>query len=244
MRRLLAVALGIAFLTVVAGSLFSAPSARAATGLHYVRGYSVQTGWLCYGYSNGAYHCTQHWAYITGRYVSYNPAWVPSQSPAAPPAAVVTYQPVASTTATSPVRNGVLNLGPCAGQPYTFPASIGQWTVPSGCYAGVYPASHSPARPSPGWCNELPEVLHPWLTGYNALHLPSHGGYAPRIGATVWYAPGVQGASSAGHYSVVVAIGPNGWFLSADENFYWRGGGFNKVIYRYVHTGAGVDFRW
>jgi hypothetical protein len=127
----------------------------------------------------------------------------------------------------------------------SFPARISQWTIPSGCYSGIYrpnPANYS-SRPSYGWCNWWPEVLQHWFSAYVALHRTSHA--APRVGATVYFSPGVQGASSAGHYAQVVAIAPGGyWVLITEMNFYWRGGGFARVDYRYIHVGWGVSFRY
>lgn len=58
----------------------SLPATVHAQGspLHYRRGYSLQSGWLCYGWSNGMYRCTHHWKRSTGRLISLNPRWVPN----------------------------------------------------------------------------------------------------------------------------------------------------------------------
>jgi Transglycosylase SLT domain len=53
-------------------------TAHATTWLRYQSGYSVQGSWLCYGWSSGTYHCTQHWSGSNGRYVSLNASWVPN----------------------------------------------------------------------------------------------------------------------------------------------------------------------
>jgi hypothetical protein len=59
----------------------------------------------------------------------------------------------------------------------------------------------------------------------------------------VVYAPFDHGASSGGHYGHVEAVSPDGrWILTSEMNFYWRGGGFGKVIYRYVDVDAGTSF--
>ncbi|MEO7001635.1 MAG: CHAP domain-containing protein, partial [Ktedonobacterales bacterium] len=77
----------------------------------------------------------------------------------------------------------------------------------------------------------------------NLLHGPYPRGYTPRAGATVVFAPGDQGASSGGHYGVVVAVARGGyWFLISEMNFTWRGAGFARVSYRYVHVDRGVSF--
>jgi surface antigen len=73
----------------------------------------------------------------------------------------------------------------------------------------------------------------------------SHGlatGTAPAVGATAVFQPGVQGASGGGHVGHVEQVLANGWFVISEMNFYWNGGGFGKVDYRYVHVGAGVSF--
>ncbi len=67
-------------------------------------------------------------------------------------------------------------------------------------------------------------------------------GSAPAAGATVVFQPGVQGAGGAGHVAHVEAVYPQGWFLISEMNFYWNGGGWGRVDYRYVHTGWGVQF--
>ena len=64
----------------------------------------------------------------------------------------------------------------------------------------------------------------------------------PVANATVVFAPGVQGASSAGHVSHVEKVLTGGWVLVSEMNFYWNGGGFARVNYRYIHVGAGVLF--
>lgn len=67
-------------------------------------------------------------------------------------------------------------------------------------------------------------------------------GSVPAAGATAVFQPGVQGAGGAGHVAHVEAVYPQGWFLISEMNFYWNGGGWGRVDYRYVHTGWGVQF--
>jgi surface antigen len=76
----------------------------------------------------------------------------------------------------------------------------------------------------------------------NARRLGLRVGYSPWVGATVVFQPGVQGASSSGHVGVVEQILSGGWFLISEMNFYFNGGGFGRVSYRYVHVGSGVAF--
>ncbi|HZC06004.1 MAG TPA: transglycosylase SLT domain-containing protein [Ktedonobacterales bacterium] len=61
-----------------AGAAVTAPVQAHGANLSFHRGYKVEGSWLCYGWSNGAYHCTQHWHRSGGALVSDNPAWVPN----------------------------------------------------------------------------------------------------------------------------------------------------------------------
>jgi len=67
-------------------------------------------------------------------------------------------------------------------------------------------------------------------------------GTTPVVGATVVFQPGVEGAGGAGHVAHVVAVFPDGWFEIAEMNFYWRGGGWGRIDWRYVYVTGGVDF--
>jgi LysM repeat protein len=120
------------------------------------------------------------------------------------------------------------------------------WTVPPGCYAGVFTVN--PARyvyrSGYGWCNWWAEVLRP-----DEKQLPWGAGLTrssvPRVGATVFFAPFDQGASRAGHFAHVESISPDGhWVLVSEMNDYWRGAGFAKVNYRFVHVEPGVTFTY
>lgn len=250
MKRRLA-GYGVALISACMLLVAQAPVGSAhAQAVRYRPGFSVQGAWLCYGWLHPAiYHCTRHWYWRSGHAYSMT-AFVPRVGTQATHGAAITRrQPTsrASHQATpqasqpqAPSQSGQ----PCQGG-YIFPAIVSAWAVPHGCYAGIYtpnPRAY-PARPSYGWCNWWPEVLNPAYGGYAALHLPDHS--LPRLGATVFFAPFVQGASSAGHYARVVAISPAGyWVLITEMNFYWRGGGFGRVDYRYIHLGAGVSFRY
>jgi surface antigen len=64
----------------------------------------------------------------------------------------------------------------------------------------------------------------------------------PAPGATAVFQPGVQGAGGGGHVAHVIAVYPDGWFLISEMNFYWNGGGWGRVDYRYAHSGPGVEF--
>ena len=79
-----------------------------------------------------------------------------------------------------------------------------------------------------------------WAAGAAARGYTVSG--APKAGATVVFQPGVQGAGGAGHVAHVIAVYPYGWFLVSEMNFYWNGGGWGRVDYRFAHSGAGVSF--
>jgi surface antigen len=76
----------------------------------------------------------------------------------------------------------------------------------------------------------------------NAPKRGLHVGNSPRVGATVVFQPGVQGAGWAGHVAHVMALYPNGWFLISEMNSYGNGGGWGRVSFRYAHTGSGIQF--
>jgi hypothetical protein len=71
---------GIVALTLATTLFTATPAADAApsAGLHFQRGYYLDNGWFCYGWSSGYYRCTHHWHRSGGRIISDNPAWVPN----------------------------------------------------------------------------------------------------------------------------------------------------------------------
>jgi hypothetical protein len=229
-------ALGI---TALLMGLAPAKGASAAS-FRYRAGYSVQSGWLCYGWSNGALRCTQRWHRdASGRLISDNPSWVPNSGGVAlGGSSASTARPLVSVSQASNSAGE-----PCRSNVYFNATTPTQWQVPPSCYAGVYrvnPANYV-SRPGFGWCNWWPEVMNP--SRPNILYGPYPHGTTPRPGAVVRFASGVQGASSSGHFGRVVAVHPGGyWFLISEMNFTWRGAGWQKVEYRYVHTGPGVSF--
>lgn len=177
----------------------------------------------------------------------------PPPPPAPSPPVTPTTPPPAPTPSPSPTSPPTPPDGapgrfpnPWCNSAQTFPAGpLSQWTLPVGCYAGIY-AMPAAAVPSWGWCNFIPEYLHYAQYGDTtaALFLPSHGGYSPVPGATVYFHPYEQGASADGHYATVIAVGAGGWVLIVESNFYWRGGGWAKIDFRYIHESAGVEFRY
>ena len=49
-------------------------------------------------------------------------------------------------------------------------------------------------------------------------------------------------AAERGHAAVVEQLLSGGWLEISEMNFYWNGGGWGRVDYRYVHVGPGVSF--
>ena len=127
---------------------------------------------------------------------------------------------------------------------YIFVPNINQWTVPPGCYANIYYPDRTIYHASStfGYCNWWVQALHP-----NQPDILSGSEYTrtstPIAGAAVWFNPNVQGAGSDGHWAQAVAVSSDGyWVLITEMNFAWRGGGFGRVDFRYIHVGAGVYF--
>jgi surface antigen len=83
-------------------------------------------------------------------------------------------------------------------------------------------------------------VASNWLNNARAQGMSV--GYAPAAGATVVFQPGVEGAGGSGHVAHVVQLLSGGWFIISEMNFYWNGGGWGRVDYRYAHAGSGVAF--
>ena len=203
-------------------------------GLRYRRGYSVQNvfghTWLCYGWSNGAYHCTTHWRRSGSTYQSLNTHWVPN---------VGAPRPAHSTPSSSYHASRSLSLR----------TVISQWSRTG---YGAYTAWWGGDGYGMGQCtagarflsgNHIPTGLgnaRDWAA--NAARRGMATGSVARVGATVVFSPGVQGASYLGHVGHVVGVYANGWFMMAAENDYFDGGGYNRVDYRYAHVGEGVRF--
>jgi len=118
--------------------------------------------------------------------------------------------------------------------------ALGLWKAPPAPFDRVYavdPGRYAPMRGYWPTCTWWAHEMRPDYSPSKANHRD------PRVGATIRYAPGVLGAGGAGHVGHIVAVYDNGWILSAEMNFYWRGGGAGKVIYRFVPAhAAGVTY--
>ncbi|WIG59492.1 MAG: hypothetical protein OJF49_002239 [Ktedonobacterales bacterium] len=75
-----------------------------------------------------------------------------------------------------------------------------------------------------------------------APHYGLRVGTTPVVGASVVFMPGVEGAGSGGHAGHVEAVLGGGWFIISEMNFYWNGGGWGRVDWRYVYVHSGVYF--
>jgi len=134
-------------------------------------------------------------------------------------------------------------LEPCKDS-YQFVPNISQWTTPPGCYANIYvpnPANYI-YEPGFGYCNWWLRVTHanyPDITENTSYPR----GLTPVAGDPIYFDGGEQGADSAGHWAQAVAIAPdNYWVLISEMNFAWRGAGFGRIDYRYIHVGPHVHF--
>ncbi|HLJ80346.1 MAG TPA: CHAP domain-containing protein [Ktedonobacterales bacterium] len=237
MTRVALALAGVLGLSVLATSFGAGATAQAAPGLHYQRGTYIDNGWLCYGWSNGAYHCTQHWHRSGGRLISNNPGWVPNSGGSS-----------SRTLSTgAPLGDG----GHTGGSVSKAPGNIGSWVYtgipaysmrnPGGAYSGYFGSCTWYA-----WYRHQNEPLmrlgNAAAWAWNAPRFGLRTGSTPVAGATVVFQPGVQGASGQGHAAHVERVYGNGWFLVSEMSFYWNGGGWGRVSYRYAHTGSGVTF--
>ena len=154
-----------------------------------------------------------------------------------------------SSSSSNGGATGGANLPPATGglpcrQSYMFVSHISQWTTPPGCYANIYYPDRSiyHAPGNFGFCNWWVLALHPNQQDILYGKEYTRSG-TPVPGAAVWFNPNVQGASSEGHWAQAVAVSPDGyWVLITEMNFGWRGGGFGRVDFRYIHVGPGVVF--
>lgn len=228
---------GVLGIAAVATQVAPVPVAHAAAGFHYSRGYSVQQGWLCYGWNNGAYHCTGAWHRgSSGQAISENSAWVPNVGASSASGSSAVRLAASSGT----VKSGGSGSGISAWAP------TGRASYSMSDFSGDPYASYFGNCTWYAWYRHQNEPLMKLgnAAGW-ASSASSHGlstGTAPVVGATVVFQGGVQGASAQGHVGHVEDVYSNGWFLISEMAFYWNGGGWGKVNYRYVHTGAGVSF--
>ncbi|HEX8994743.1 MAG TPA: hypothetical protein VF812_01795 [Ktedonobacterales bacterium] len=137
---------------------------------------------------------------------------------------------------------GLLSLEPCHDS-YMFVPNITNWTVPPGCYANIYVPNRANYVPAASWgyCNWWVEVTHPNAPNITYGNYPR--GTTPVAGAAIFFDGGEQGADPSGHWAEAVAVSPDHyWVLISEMNFAWRGAGFGKIDYRYIHVSPHVHF--
>ncbi|HLW01694.1 MAG TPA: CHAP domain-containing protein [Ktedonobacterales bacterium] len=80
-----------------------------------------------------------------------------------------------------------------------------------------------------------------WTSNARRRGLPT--GTLPRVGATVVFAPWVQGAGWLGHVAHVIEVSGR-YFRISEMNFYGGTpfGGYGRVDYRWARIGSGVTF--
>jgi hypothetical protein len=228
---------GVLGLSLVAAQFGTAPAAHASSGFYYHRGYSVQHGWLCYGWSNGVFHCTSHWYRSGGRLISLNTSWVPGSG---------------SSSISHSQRAGGGGGSFSSVSFSRAPGNISSWAYTGHPAYGMRDFRGDPYGAFFGTCTWYAWFRHsnePLMRlgsagqwAYRAGAFGLRTGSTPRVGATVVFQGGVQGADPAGHAAHVEAVYGNGWFLVSEMNFFWNGGGWGRVSYRYAHTGWGVSF--
>ncbi len=138
---------------------------------------------------------------------------------------------------------GLLSLEPCHDS-VMFVSNISQWTVPPGCYANIYVPNRANYVQASSWgyCNWWVSVTHP-ATPDITYTTKYPRGTTPVAGAAIFFDGGEQGADSAGHWAEAVAVSPDHyWVLISEMNFAWRGAGFGKIDYRYIHVSPNVHF--
>lgn len=246
--------------------VFAAPAASPSVGISglYTSGAYLCRTWHYDGY--GWTHCTHYWHHASGSgsgsgaLVSDNPGYVPNRASVVPSPYVPAWvwqgaQAALSGHPSSHSSSTSGNIQPAA---RTATGTLCQW-----CFTGI-PAQANPdpndlhgnpsARTFPaGQCTWEAAYLAPASENFSGFHnawewasdARARGwavGTTPRVGATVVFAPGVQGASGLGHVGHVAAVYGGGWFLVQEMNFYWNGGGLGRVSFRYAHTDAGTQF--
>jgi surface antigen len=208
----------------------SQPASAHGAGFAWKSGYSIQHGYLCYGWADHALHCTLHWHRVNGTPVS-NTSWVPN---------------IGTSNASSGTSGSVGQLKPA-------PSGISQWApVPGHPAFAVSRPRNNFYGVAFGQCTwwaqwkrrdeNLRGMGNAWQWAAGARARGYRTGLTPRIGATVVFQPGVQGASNLGHVAHIEDVYRGGWFMVSEMNFFWNGGGWGRVDYRYAHVGPGVSF--
>lgn len=171
------------------------------------------------------------------------PLAVHSSQAVSSPAQYTTTTTKTTSTGGSVSAQGNLGMEPCHDS-VMFVPNISQWSTPPGCYANVYipNTANYPSRPGFGYCNWWVRVTH--AGHYDITENTSYPrGTTPVAGAAIFFDPFEQGAGSDGHWAEAVAVAPDHyWVLISEMNFAWRGAGFGRIEYRYIHVSPHVHF--
>lgn len=221
---------------------------------------TLERPWLCRTWvwpDRIVRHCTAQWHLdAQRRLVSDDPAWVPvadtlagaEDSVLAAHLSVAYGPPVKRIAVVRKPAHSAVPSGTFQGSgPY------GLWTPPPGYH--TYAMSDFAGDPNAaefGYCTwwaqykrqdeRLITLGNAWQWAGNARSRGLSVGSAPRAGATVVFAPGVEGASGEGHVAHVEAVYSGGWFLISEMNMDWNGGGWGRVSYRYALAAPGISF--
>ena len=154
---------------------------------------------------------------------------------------------VVNTGAPSTLQAGAVSPPPLSPWPPTwaYAAVPGYFSLGMSDVGGYYNWAFGQCTWWAQYLRKDENLMHMGNAQYWASGARSRGyavGYTPRVGATVVFQPGVQGAGGAGHVAHVVKVYPDNWFLVSEMNFYWNGGGWGRVDYRFAHAGSGVQF--
>jgi surface antigen len=213
-------------------------------------------------------HCTKKWHVDSeGHLISEMPAWVPNPAGEWPAASGTRRQRLPHTfTISHPApRKAAPRLvhhvaaraapapAPTVAQAVSSPHGISSWTpVPGhpsyalGDFAGDPYASLFGVCTWYAWYRKQSEPLLRLGTAaswaYSAASFGLRTGTTPVVGATAVFQPGVEGAGSGGHVAHVEQVLGGGWFIVSEMNFYWNGGGWGRVDWRYVYVAPGVTF--
>ncbi len=161
---------GLSLGTILFSSGAPAAHAASASGFYYQRGYYLDDGWFCYGWSDGAYHCTQSFhkeRKPDSGYISDNPAWVPNglDSMVTSSTNTTTNSSAPSTTSqqpapvtSAPVASGgsVVSMIDSVFGPYA-----GEALSVASCESGYNPGAYNPISVGGSHAEGVFQILYP-----------------------------------------------------------------------------------
>lgn len=137
---------GVMGLTLLGAQLGLGTAQAASLKYYWKAGYYLDNGWLCYGWSSGAYHCTQHWhRAASGTLVSDNATWVPNSASASGNHAVATRTPAQPAPVNkTPVKKTPVKQAPVKKTPVKQAPVNTAPSVPAGSVQGEIAAVFGP----------------------------------------------------------------------------------------------------